>query len=590
LRQARIQARLKISQPDDPFEREADAVAARIVETSDRPGAAPTGWEAELDSTSDAGTGMLQRLCNECEEELQRKASVGDSGLRQVDAPTYQAFSSGGQALPDATRAEFGRHLGADLSQVRVHRDAQAVQAAERINARAFTLGRHIVFGRNEYDPAGSRGRFLLAHELVHTLQQTGSTLHRLGDVNQLPENFPCGNPTPAPPSNQHVLFENNSVAITEPGRERITDFVGDWRRAGGNAAVRVDGYASQPGGDPHNWTLSCQRSAAVVAELERQGIPTNLIEQRAQGETAEFGAEADNRRASLHMETVVPPRPEPPPPPAPVRDPPTIPVTSCACPAPTASCLPGYCVGVPTPLAIAERSQLAPGIITTLSALGGLEVGAIYYLFVWGGVSGVMTLSSSLSSEFASVCQTAMATNHLMSSLVRAIWGRYNNATPAQTIPLSSLIPTPMADIGTPGNPHELVYCGSTNAPGLLAGGIGTTQLAIRVGAIPSGQNDSRSASGQVRVTRVLLPGGGVRLEFTPSIDIEVRDTVDFCPGNCGGLLAQGATNPLSRWEASGISGDVPFVTTFPAPPAQLRRIVLESVNGVDRWSLETV
>jgi hypothetical protein len=45
------------------------------------------------------------------------------------------------------------------------------------------------------------------------------------------------------------------------------------------------------------------------------------------------------------------------------------------------------------------------------------------------------------------------------------------------------------------------------------------------------------------------------------------VIDTLDFCPGNCGGRLAQILTVPLSRWEASFISGDVPFTVRFPAP-----------------------
>jgi hypothetical protein len=140
------------------------------------------------------------------------------------------------------------------------------------------------------------------------------------------------------------------------------------------------------------------------------------------------------------------------------------------------------------------------------------------------------------------------------------------------------------------PGNPHELVYCGATNAPGLLAGGVARNQAATPVGAIPSTQDDARLATGRIDVSRQSLPGGGTRLVFTPTVNIEVRDTVDFCPGNCGGLAAQVATVPLSMWEASGISGDVAFVTRFAAPRSQLRKIVLQTVNGVDRWCLEPV
>ena len=78
--------------------------------------------------------------------------------------------------------------------------------------------------------------------------------------------------------------------------------------------------------------------------------------------------------------------------------------------------------------------------------------------------------------------------------------------------------------------------------------------------------------------------------MEFIPAVRIEVRDTVDFCPGNCGDRAAQAATVPFSRWEASGISGDVPFVTEFDAPAWQMRKIVLQTVGGIDNWSLEPI
>jgi hypothetical protein len=53
------------------------------------------------------------------------------------------------------------------------------------------------------------------------------------------------------------------------------------------------------------------------------------------------------------------------------------------------------------------------------------------------------------------------------------------------------------------------------------------------------------------------------------PSIIFTVEDTIDFCPGNCGGSLAQtfGKTVLMSRYEASGISGDIPFKVTFSQP-----------------------
>jgi hypothetical protein len=62
--------------------------------------------------------------------------------------------------------------FGRDFSQVRVHTGPRADDAARAVEARAFALERDIVFGDGRYDPHGSEGRRLLAHELTHVVQQ----------------------------------------------------------------------------------------------------------------------------------------------------------------------------------------------------------------------------------------------------------------------------------------------------------------------------------------------------------------------------------------------------------------------------------
>jgi hypothetical protein len=61
--------------------------------------------------------------------------------------------------------------LGLDLGRVRVHADGGAAKAVAAVHARAFTVGRDIVFGSGEYAPASAEGKRLLAHELVHVAQ-----------------------------------------------------------------------------------------------------------------------------------------------------------------------------------------------------------------------------------------------------------------------------------------------------------------------------------------------------------------------------------------------------------------------------------
>lgn len=79
----------------------------------------------------------------------------------------------------------------------------------------------------------------------------------------------------------------------------------------------------------------------------------------------------------------------------------------------------------------------------------------------------------------------------------------------------------------------------------------------------IPSNVEDSRTAAGTATGTR----NSDDSINVNPDITFTVVDTLDFCPGNPGGSSAQEVTVPLSRYEASDISGDVPFTVVFPAP-----------------------
>jgi hypothetical protein len=66
-------------------------------------------------------------------------------------------------------------HFGHDFSQVRVHTDSRAAESARSISALAYTVGQHIAFDQGQYSPGSTAGRRLLAHELAHVVQQSGS-------------------------------------------------------------------------------------------------------------------------------------------------------------------------------------------------------------------------------------------------------------------------------------------------------------------------------------------------------------------------------------------------------------------------------
>ena len=88
-----------------------------------------------------------------------------------------------GQPLDPATRAQLEPRFGHDFSQVQVHTDARAAQSAAAVQAQAYTVGQHIVFGAGRYAPHTPKGQGLIRHELVHTIQQGSIALPSLDSL-----------------------------------------------------------------------------------------------------------------------------------------------------------------------------------------------------------------------------------------------------------------------------------------------------------------------------------------------------------------------------------------------------------------------
>lgn len=86
-----------------------------------------------------------------------------------------QVLASPGRPLEPTLRAAMESRFRHDFSRVRVHADGPAEASAAALQARAYTLGPHIAFARGAYDPAGDAGRRLVAHELAHVVQQSGT-------------------------------------------------------------------------------------------------------------------------------------------------------------------------------------------------------------------------------------------------------------------------------------------------------------------------------------------------------------------------------------------------------------------------------
>jgi len=132
----------------------------------------------------------LGAKCEDCANgklKLQRSAVADASHSDRLTAPpiVHDVLRSPGQPLDQTVRAGMEAGFGHDFSRVRVHTDRAAAESARAVNARAFTVGEQIVFGEQQYAAGSESGKQLLAHELVHTIQQRGSVNHRALEVSR---------------------------------------------------------------------------------------------------------------------------------------------------------------------------------------------------------------------------------------------------------------------------------------------------------------------------------------------------------------------------------------------------------------------
>lgn len=160
-----------------------------------------------------ASSGVLQRQCgcgkrtqgvggcSSCRNKrlLQRRANR-EVAVGTVPPVVHDVLRTPGQPLDAATRGYMEPRFGHDFSRVRVHTDARAAASAHAVNALAYTVGEHVVFGAGQFAPTTFAGRRLLAHELTHVIQQ-GHGGH------------PLGGHVPIAPANDRAEQEADAIA-----------------------------------------------------------------------------------------------------------------------------------------------------------------------------------------------------------------------------------------------------------------------------------------------------------------------------------------------------------------------------------------
>lgn len=482
-----FQAKFSVNKPGDKYEQEADAVAGKvvnktahnnsIVQQKEISSIQRLSTEEEKPSTNDGRMAMDKEIqempiqrnrdaekekekmgsiqkcsCNngepvqkmdEQEEEknaVQTKAENNNSTVSDAVSSKINNTKGNGGKLSKNVNNEMSSSIGADFSNVKIHTNSNSISMNKELNAQAFTHGNDIYFNEGKFNPATAEGKFLLAHELTHVVQQGAA-----------------GEMTTQKKSNNIQLQTAPTTAPTVPG-------------AG---------------------TTACGKPASCPAEFCEPFFSTTVAE--------------------------------------------------------------------------VTRNQAAPILLAGIAAAVSPRVVPLWSQYIFGGAAP-QNISATFGADFTTSLTTAATTTFLVDSL-RAELTSSPPTFPAgqnmMVIDIATTIPAAITEIGTDRASHEMNFNAIGEIPGNIAGGIGTTQTSCPIGARPSPFNDSRTASGQA----ILIKNGNT-VTVIPNILYEVKDTIDLCPGNCGASIEQAATILLSKFEASGISGDVPFTVNFPSMP----------------------
>jgi hypothetical protein len=223
-----IQTKLTVSQPDDPYEKEADRVAEEVTQKpiggveraaaeeeeeataqtkvqrqeeeeeetahskaqrqeeeeeetahtkvqrqeEEEEETAHTKAQRQEEEEEETAHSKVQRQEEEEEETAHAKAASIQLQVEQGLEANINSARGGGQPLAESTRNAFEPRFGVDFSDVNVHTDARADQFSRQLKAEAFTTGRDIFFKEGTYQPDSENGQKLIAHELTHVVQQ----------------------------------------------------------------------------------------------------------------------------------------------------------------------------------------------------------------------------------------------------------------------------------------------------------------------------------------------------------------------------------------------------------------------------------
>lgn len=197
-----IQRKLRIGEPNDRYEQEADRVASQVVQHINVPASNQLSHKPSIQHQEELAENLLarrntfntqspplflelQREVMPEEEDFQAKSTLqcpeviaGGETSTELESAINRARGSG-QSLNPGLQMQMGQAMGVDFRGVRVHTDAVSDSLNQSLQAKAFTTGQDVFFRQGAYQPGSREGQELIAHELTHVVQQQGQQVQR---------------------------------------------------------------------------------------------------------------------------------------------------------------------------------------------------------------------------------------------------------------------------------------------------------------------------------------------------------------------------------------------------------------------------
>ncbi len=251
-------------------------------------------------ASSPKAIGVPQSAPVPSQRTIQRSAQSTTESTDGSIGQRIQSASGSGDSLDSGIQQHLEQNLGADLSKVQIHNNREADQLSRSVNAIAFTTGQDIFFSAGSYDPRSSQGQQLIAHEVVHTVQQASGAVAGVPTAEGVAISDPADafeqeadrvaqqvmtSPQPSNPvrqSSSSHLFRKPLALFQPDGTEKdwFADDMNRWGTDIGRLATTTNTFVkaaifNTKNNNPEEYVTIAQRSAYydVIDALAAEGI-----------------------------------------------------------------------------------------------------------------------------------------------------------------------------------------------------------------------------------------------------------------------------------------------------------------------------